>query len=90
MRVTEKATLTLILAVVKGTIERLICLRKLLECKNELKISTKKAVYIHCWVQNLSLVVVSACKITFVHNVLDIVKKVSRLFAKVCFYCFNV
>ena len=50
----------------------------------------KKAVYTHCCGHNLSLVVVSACKIPVVHNVLDIVKEVSRLFVKVCFYCFNV
>ena len=50
----------------------------------------KKAVYTHCCGHNLSLVVVSACKIPVVHNVLEIVKEVTRLFVKVCLYCFNV
>ena len=45
----------------------------------------KKAVYTHCCGHNLSLVVVSACKIPVVHNVLDIVKEVSWLFVKVCY-----
>ena len=50
----------------------------------------KKTVYTHFCGHNLSLVVVSACKIPVVHNVLDIVKDVPQLFVKVCFYCFNV
>ena len=50
----------------------------------------KKAIYTHCCGHNLSLVVVSACKIPVFHNVLGIVKEASRLFVKVCFYCFNV
>ena len=50
----------------------------------------KKAIYTHCSGHNLSLVVVSACKIPVVHNVLDIVKEVSWLFVKVCFHCFSV
>ena len=50
----------------------------------------KKAVYTDCRGHNLSLVVVSACKILVVHNVLDIVTEVSRLFVKVCFHYFNV
>ena len=50
----------------------------------------KKAIYTHCSGHNLSLVVVSACKIPVVHNVLDIVKEVSWLFVKVCFHCFSL
>ena len=50
----------------------------------------KKAFYTHCCNHNLSLVVVLACKISAVQNVLDIVKEVSRLFVKVWFYDFNV
>ena len=45
----------------------------------------KKAIYTHCSGHNLSLVVVSACKIPVVHNVLDIVKEGSWLFVKVCY-----
>ena len=50
----------------------------------------KKALYTHYCGHNLSLLVVSACIIPVVHNVLDVVKEVSRLFVKVCFYYFNV
>ena len=58
--------------------------------QKQVKDLSKKAVYTHCCSHNLSLVLVSACKIPAVLNVLDIVKEVSRLFVKVCFYCFNV
>ena len=42
MCIIEKTTLTLSFVVVKGTMEQLICLHKLLECKSELKIFAKK------------------------------------------------
>ena len=42
MRIIEKKPLTLSFAVVKGTMEWLICFHKLLECKSELKIFAKK------------------------------------------------
>ena len=43
----------------------------------------EKAVYTHCCGHNLSLVVVSACKISVICNMLDTVKETSRLFVKV-------
>ena len=43
----------------------------------------EKAAYTHCCGHNLSLVVVSACKISIVYNMLDTVKETSRLFVKV-------
>ena len=58
--------------------------------QKQVKDLCKKAVCTHCCGHNLSLVVVSACKIPVVHNVLDIAKEVSWLFVKVCFHCFNV
>ena len=44
---------------------------------------SKKEVYTHCCGNNLSLVVISGCKIPLIQNVLDIVEEVSPMFVKV-------
>ena len=51
--------------------------------QQKIKELCEKAVYTHCCGHNLSLVVVSTCKISVVYNMLDTVKETSRLFVKV-------
>lgn len=50
--------------------------------QGRIKSMCEKAVYTHCCGHNLSLVVVSACKLPVVRNVLDKVKDVTQMFVK--------
>ena len=47
-----------------------------------IKVLCEKAVYTHCCGHNLSLVVVSACKLPVIRNVLDKVQEVTQMFIK--------
>ena len=47
-----------------------------------IKVLCEKAVYTHCCGHNLSLVVVSACKLPVIRNVLDKVQQITQMFIK--------
>ena len=52
------------------------------EVQARIKALCEKAMYTHCCGHNLSLVVVSACKVPVIGNVLDKVQEVAKMFIK--------
>ena len=83
MRIIEKAGLDIELCRGKGYDGASNMLSETVGVQQRIKELCEKAVYTHCCGHNLSLVVVSACKISVVYNMLDTVKETSRLFVKV-------
>ena len=83
MRIIEKAGLDIELCCGQGYDGSSNMSSETVGVQQRIKELCEKAVYRHCYGHNLSLVVVSAFKISVVYNMLDTVKETSRLFVKV-------
>ena len=83
MRIIEKAGLDTELCRGQGYDGASNMSSEIVGVQQRIKELCEKAVYTHCCGHNLTLAVVSACKISVVYNMVDTVKETSRVFVKV-------